>query len=143
MHHRIKKVKFKGGYDANKMLIKKLAFNFLMTGQIKTTLIKAKVLKSKIERLVEKMKEENEKNKYFFLRYFGKKKILPLLFKIVGPVFKEVKGGYVRIIKIGQRDSDGAPMAKVEWTKPVVYSQKGKKTKVNLVSEEKSKEKNK
>jgi len=122
MRHRVKKIKFKGGYDATRALLKKLAYNFLTRGKIKTTLAKAKVLKSAIEKLVEKMKEENEKNKAFFLSYFGqKRKLLPLFFKVIGPVFKEVKGGYVRIIKLGQRDSDGASQALVEWTKPVVY----------------------
>jgi len=124
MRHRVKKIKFKNGYDANRALVKKLVYNFLTRGKIKTTLAKAKVLKSKVEWLVEKMKEENEKNKSFFIKYFGRKKLFYLFFKVIGPVFKDIVGGYVRIVKLGKRDSDGAEMAKVEWTKPVVYPQK-------------------
>jgi LSU ribosomal protein L17P len=63
------------------------------------------------------MKEENQKNKEFFINYFGKRNLTPLFFKVIGPVFKEVKGGYVRVIKLGKRDSDGADIARVEWTK--------------------------
>jgi len=129
MRHRVKKIKFKGGYDATRMLIKKLSYNFFTRGKITTTLTKAKILKSRIEKLVGKMKEENEKNKNFFINYFGKKKLLPLFFKVIGPVFRDISGGYVRIIKIGRRDSDGAEMAKLEWTKPVVYPQKEVKKK--------------
>ena len=122
MRHRLKKIKFKGGYDATRALVKKLAYNFLTRGKIKTTLKRAKVVKKTIEKLVEKMKEENDKNKAFFLSYFGqKRKLLPLFFKVIGPVFKEIKGGYVRVIKLLQRESDGASQALVEWSKPVVY----------------------
>jgi len=146
MRHRVKKIKFKGGYDATRALVKKLAYNFLTRGKIKTTLKKAKVLKSTLEKLVEKMKEENEKNKMFFLSYFGqKRKLLPLFFKVIGPVFKEIKGGYVRIVKLGQRDSDGANQALVEWTKPVVYenfeNKKKKKNKTKEIKEKVKKEK--
>ncbi len=74
MRHRVKNIKFKGGYDATRALVKKLAYNFLTRGKIKTTLKKAKVLKSTLEKLVEKMKEENEKNKMFFLSYPSSKK---------------------------------------------------------------------
>jgi len=134
MYHRVKKIKFKGGYDATRMLVKKLVYNFLTRGKIETTLKRAKVLKSKIEALVEKMKEDNEKNRNFFINYFGKKKLIPIFFKVIGPVFKEIKGGYVKIVKVGKRDSDGADMAKVEWTKPIVYEDlKDKKTKKSEV----------
>jgi Ribosomal protein L17 len=137
MRHQIKKVKFKGGYDATRMLVKKLAYNFLTRGKIETTLVRAKVLKSKIESLVEKMKEENQKNKEFFINYFGKRNLTPLFFKVIGPVFKEVKGGYVRVIKLGKRDSDGADIARVEWTKPVVYENlENKKTKKKEIKKE-------
>jgi len=140
MRHRVKKIKFKGGYDATRALIKKLTYNFLIRGKIKTTLAKAKILKSAIEKLVEKMKGENEKNKKFFLSYFGgKRKLLPLFFNVIGPVFKETAGGYVRIIKLGQRDSDGAEEALIEWVKPVVYPKEEKKKK--KVKKEKVKEK--
>jgi large subunit ribosomal protein L17 len=137
MYHRVKKIKFKGGYDATRMLIKKLSYNFLTKGKIETTLVRAKALKPKIESLVEKMKEENEKNKKFFINYFGKRNLTPLFFKVIGPIFKEVKGGYVRIIKLGKRDSDGADIAKVEWTKPVVYENlENKKTKKKEIKKE-------
>jgi large subunit ribosomal protein L17 len=137
MYHRVKKIKFKGGYDATRMLIKKISYNFLTKGKIETTLVRAKALKPKIESLVEKMKEENEKNKKFFINYFGKRNLTPLFFKVIGPIFKEVKGGYVRIIKLGKRDSDGADIAKVEWTKPVVYENlENKKTKKKEIKKE-------
>jgi len=136
MRHRVKKIKFKGGYDATRSLIKKLAYNFLTRGKIKTTLAKAKALKSTIEKLVEKMKEDNEKNRNFFLSYFGgKRKLLPLFFNLIGPVFKDIQGGYVRILKLGQRDSDGAQEALVEWTKPIVYPKEEKKKKEKVKKE--------
>ena len=54
MKHQISKVKFRGGKDANKMLIKKLLYNFFSHGSIVTTAAKAKALKMFVEKLVEK-----------------------------------------------------------------------------------------
>lgn len=116
MRHRVKKIKLKGGKDANKMLMVKLAGNFFDKGELTTTVKKAKLVKAYIEQLVEKSKVKTEANKNCLLHYLHNKKIVNFLFETVGPAFKNVNGGYVRIIKIGQRDSDGAAMAKLEWS---------------------------
>jgi len=124
MWHRVKKIKFRAGSDANQMLIKKLANNFFAKGKLTTTFKKAKVLKSVIEKLVEKTKEKTEANKNYLLHYIINKQILKLLFDNVGPVLKDKKGGYVRLIRLGARDSDGAEEARVEWVYPIVIDEK-------------------
>ncbi|MFN4212677.1 MAG: 50S ribosomal protein L17 [Microgenomates group bacterium] len=119
MRHRVKKIKVKGGKDANKMLMVKLVNNFFVKGKLTTTIKKAKLVKSYIERLVEKSKVKTEANKNYLLRYIHDKKLINFLFETVGPAFKSLKGGYVRIIRIGQRDSDGSEIGKLEWTQPI------------------------
>ena len=130
MKHRIKKIKFKDGKDANKMLVKKLLTNFIRYGKLTTTEKKAKVLKSSIEKLVEKAKESSQANTNYMLRYIVTKELVDFMYKEVGPVCKDKIGGYVRIEKLLPRASDNASMAQVVWAYPVtaVYTQVLKKT---------------
>lgn len=129
MRHRIKKIKFKKGRDASKMLLRKLLVNFLTKGKIVTTLKKAKVLKSAVERLVEKSKKFSEANKNCLLKILGDCHLVQEQFKTVGTVLKDKIGGYVRVLKLDQRASDGALMAKLEWVYPVILEEKSKKKK--------------
>jgi len=124
MRHKVKKIKFNFGKDANKALMKKLAVNFLDKGYLETTLAKAKVLKSHLERLIFKMKLKNEANKNFLLKYLNNKKIVDDGFERIGPALSKIQGGYVRIMKLGVRSGDGSFMAKVEWAYPVVKETK-------------------
>jgi len=130
MHHRIKKIKFRAGKDANKMLVKKLVFNFLAAGKITTTLKKTKILKSLIEKLVEKAKEKNEANKNYVLKYVTDKKIKNLLFETIGPELKDKTGGYVKIARLGTRSSDGSEIARLEWAYPIVLEESASAKKV-------------
>lgn len=120
MRHGVKKTKFRSGRDANRMLMRKLALNFLAHGKLTTTITKAKVLKTYMEQLTEKAKERKESNKNYLLRRLANVSVVNRMFDEVGPSVKEVTGGYVRIVKLGERDSDGALMARVQWTKPVL-----------------------
>lgn len=120
MYHRVKKIKFRAGKDANKMLVKKLLFNFLTAGKITTTLKKTKVLKSMVEKLVEKAKEKTEANKNYVLRLITDKKTIRFLFDTIGPTLKDKKGGYVKVVRLGSRSSDGSETARLEWAYPVM-----------------------
>ncbi|MBI5127603.1 50S ribosomal protein L17 [Candidatus Roizmanbacteria bacterium] len=124
MRHGVKKIKFTSGIDANRMLMRKLAVNFLSKGYLQTTLIKAKALKTHLEKLVSKMKVKNESNKNYLLRYLAETKIVNDCFDRVGPALEKIRGGYVRIIKVGMRSADGSSMAKVEWAYPVLKEEK-------------------
>lgn len=122
MRHGVKKVKFKNGKDSNKMLMRKLLLNFVVKGTLTTTIKKVKLLKSDVERLVEKAKEENEANKNRLLKMLGTDEILPKVFKDIGQPLKDKIGGYTRIVRLGRRESDGSETARLEWVYPVVMS---------------------
>lgn len=124
MRHGYKKIKFGYGKDANDMLMRKLAYNFFTNGKIVTTDTKAKVLKSYVEKLVEKLKEKNEANKNSLLRSLGSQALIDTLYETVTDKVKGIQGGYVRVQRLAIRLSDGAPTARLSWTFPMVKEEK-------------------
>ncbi len=133
MRHRDKKIKFKGGYDANRMLLRKLAKNFLNNGYLTTTIKRAKILKSHLDKLLTKTKEKTEANKNYLLKYLGDLKLINKLFTLIGPQLKDISSGYVKILKLNFRNNDGALLAKIIWSKPILYKEnKNQEIKENL-----------
>lgn len=123
MRHGSKKIKLKLGKDANKMVMRKLVVNFIKAGKITTTEKKAKLLKMYLERLLEKSKAVSESNKNYLLSVLADNKLVQMLFESVGPTISDRTGGYIKMQKLNQRESDGALMVKLEWTSPVVIEQ--------------------
>lgn len=128
MRHRTNKFTFGSGIDANSMLMRKLMKNFIGSSHIETTIARAKALKVYMDRIVSKTRVYSESNKNYLLRYFPEKKYQKVLFDQIGPAIAKISGGYVRIVRLGQRDNDGAMMARVEWAHPVVIDWGSKKS---------------
>ncbi|MFA6017340.1 MAG: bL17 family ribosomal protein [Patescibacteria group bacterium] len=120
MRHRVKKIKFSNGIDANRAMTRKLALNFFLKGKLSTTLSRAKAIKPVIERLVEKMKIRTEANVNYLKEKLDDERILEIAYRDIGPVVAKINGGYIRIIKLGQRESDGAEAARIEWVYPII-----------------------
>jgi len=127
MLHRKKMIKFKEGQDAKQMLLKKYIRGLLIDKKMTLTITKAKVMKSVMERCVEKAKAKNEANKNYLLRQVTDKKLVDIFFDEVGPAFKDRQGGYLKIKRLGARVSDGAEMALLEWTVLVGKAKEAKK----------------
>jgi large subunit ribosomal protein L17 len=127
MIHKTKKIKFKDGQDANQMLMRKLVYNFLRYSRITTTEAKAKALKMYLDRIVSKTKEKTEANKNYILRYFSDKKIISVLFDQIGPAVAHINGGYVKTVRLQQRESDATMMVQLLWAHPVVVDWGDKK----------------
>lgn len=102
--------------DQRRALLKSLARELLLKEKIKTTKAKAKELRSFVECFIERAKEKTLANVRYLRRFFGKD-VVKKLFNELGPRYKERKGGYTRILKLGQRKSDGAEMAIIELVK--------------------------
>ncbi len=124
MRHRVKKIKFSNGYDANRALVRKLAVNFFLKGRLTTTLAKAKAIKPVIEKLIEKMKVKTESNLNYLRHKLDNNKVIEIAYNDISPVVGKINGGYIRIIKLGKRNSDGAEMGKIEWVYPIVKQKK-------------------
>ena len=81
---------------------------------IKTTLPKAKELRSFAEPLITLSKQDNVANRRLAFDRLRNKGTVAKLFTVLGPRYQERPGGYVRILKCGYRTGDKAPMAYVE-----------------------------
>lgn len=110
MRKRKKNRKLSRKRDQRKALLKSLLRELFLKEKIKTTLAKAK----EVARLAEKEITLAKRGNLHSRRLLAKKFSPTLLKKImndIGPRYKEKVGGYTRIIKLGQRKSDGAQMA--------------------------------
>ncbi|MFH1657573.1 MAG: 50S ribosomal protein L17 [bacterium] len=107
--------KFNRERDQRKAFFKSLMRALVIHKKIKTTEARAKEIKPMIEKFITiANKESVDLSKYRSLaRYFSLDLVKKLISEI-GPAYKERKGGYTRITKLGQRKSDGAKMAIIE-----------------------------
>ena len=101
-----------------KALFQALAISLIEHEGIKTTLPKAKELRSFIEPLITLAKDDSVSNRRLAFSKIRNKSAVGKLFSDLGPRFKDRPGGYSRIIKIGFRKGDAAPIAFIElsWT---------------------------
>ena len=97
-----------------KALFQALAISLIEHEGIKTTLPKAKELRSFIEPLITLAKEDSVSNRRLAFSKIRNKSAVGKLFSDLGPRFKDRPGGYSRIIKIGFRKGDAAPIAFIE-----------------------------
>ena len=95
-------------------LIKTLGVSLVRDGKIVTTEIKAKVLKSFIEKLVTKGKEGTLAAQRLIASNIGPNTASKIV-KVISPKYMERKGGYTRVIKLKRRISDGASLAQIEF----------------------------
>ncbi len=93
-----------------------MAETVFLKEKIKTTEAKAKEVSSFIEKQITISKRENLPARRLLDRYFSPKIVKKLVVEI-GPRYKDRKGGYTRIIKLGPRKSDGTRMAIIELIK--------------------------
>lgn len=124
MYHGVKKVKIRGGVDANVALTRKLLKNFLEHGSITSTHAKIKVLKTLVDKFVSLGKRTTPGAYQKMLSLLPSKKHVDLVKEVVVPQVDNKTGGYVRIIKHLQRLNDGAYMSTLEWAQSVTLAKK-------------------
>ena len=86
----------------------------LEKGSIETTVTRAKEVRSMTEKMITLGKENTLHNKRQALAYITKEDVVKKLFDEISPKYKEVNGGYCRIIKTGPRRGDAAEMCIIE-----------------------------
>lgn len=101
--------------NQRKALYKALATALIEHGRIKTTSAKAKSLVKFTDKLVTKAKKGDIASERLIRHDLGEKATKKLMTDI-GPKFKDRKGGYVRVLRLGRRVSDGSEMSIVEFT---------------------------
>jgi large subunit ribosomal protein L17 len=97
-----------------KAMLKNLAISLFEHELIRTTLPKAKELRRVAEPLITLSKVDTVANRRLAFDRTRSKEAVGKLFTDLGPRYTERPGGYIRIIKCGNRPGDNAPMAYVE-----------------------------
>ena len=95
-------------------MLRNMMNSLLRHEAIKTTLPKAKELRRVVEPMITLAKEPTVANKRLAFNRLRDREIVVKLFNEIGPMFKDRKGGYTRILKMGCRVGDNAPLAYVE-----------------------------
>ena len=109
-----------GGSPAHERhILANLATALFEHGRITTTQAKARRLRPVAERLITKAKRGDLHARRQVLSTIGNKSIVHVLFTEIGPRYGNRNGGYTRIVKIGPRKGDNAPMAIIELVEPL------------------------
>jgi large subunit ribosomal protein L17 len=97
-----------------KLLLSGLAAQLFVHEAINTTEAKAKALRPYAEKLITFAKRGDLAARREVLKDIPDRDVVARLFHEIAPRFEERPGGYTRILKLGNRDGDGAPMARIE-----------------------------
>src|SRR5437667_6310153 len=115
MRHQKKTVKLGRTAEHRKALLANQVCSLIEHQRIKTTLAKAKAVRPLAERMVTLGKNGSIHARRTALATLRQKNAVKKLFDDIAPRSAERNGGYTRIVKLGQRKSDSASMAFIEW----------------------------
>ena len=115
MRHRKKTVKLGRSQAHRDSLLANQVCSLIEHRRIKTTLAKAKATKPLAEKMLTLGKKGDLHARRIAISYLKHKDIVKKLFTEIAPASADRKGGYTRIVKLGARLSDSAPMAYLEW----------------------------
>ena len=134
MRHQKKTIKLGRTAEHRKALLANQVCSLIEHQRIKTTLAKAKAVRPLAEKMVTLGKKGSLHARRTALSVLRQKDAVKKLFDDIAPRSANRNGGYTRIVKLGQRKSDAAPVAFLEWVDAAVVeetapAEKGKKRK--------------
>lgn len=97
-----------------KALLANMATSLILNKRITTTVAKAKALKSYVEPLITKSKDDTTHNRRVVFSYLKNKEAITELFRTIAPKVADRPGGYTRVLHVGFRQGDAAEMALIE-----------------------------
>ena len=97
-----------------KALLANMASSLILQKRITTTVAKAKALKSYVEPLITKSKDDSTHSRRVVFSYLKNKEAVSELFRTVAPKIADRPGGYTRVLHTGFRQGDAAEMALIE-----------------------------
>ncbi len=98
-----------------KALLSNMASSLILHKRITTTVAKAKALRSYMEPLVTKSKDDTTHNRRVVFSYLKNKEAVSELFRVIAPKVADRPGGYTRVLHVGFRQGDAAEMALIEF----------------------------
>ena len=121
MRHRHSGRQLNRNSSHRKAMFRNMTSSLVKHELIKTTLPKAKELRSYAEPIITLAKEDSVANRRLAFNRLRDKEVVGKLFSEIGPRYQSRPGGYLRILKCGFRAGDNAPMAYVVLVdRPVV-----------------------
>ena len=96
------------------MMLRNLASSIFIYEKITTTESKAKAVKPMVEKIITLAKEGSLNARRSIIEILPQKLATKKLMDILGARYKERKGGYTRVVKLGTRQGDGALVARIE-----------------------------
>ncbi len=119
MRHKVAGYRLKRSTGHRRTLFRNLITELFRHRRIKTTEAKAKAVRAQAEKLITLAKRSLEKEsdvheRRQVLRTISDKEVVRELFETIAPEYKDRPGGYTRVIKLGPRQGDAAPMVILE-----------------------------
>ena len=106
--------RFGGSASHQRLMMANMAASLFAAAGIVTTEAKAKALRPIAEKLITKDRKGGVNNHRQVVSYMGDKDMAHKLFEEIAPRYEGRPGGYTRILKLGPRHGDNAPMARIE-----------------------------
>src|SRR2546423_4403710 len=106
--------RFGGSASHQKAMFGNLVASLIAAEALVTTEAKAKALRPVAERVITKAKKGGLHRHRQVVSFIGDKEIAHKLFTDIAPRYEDRPGGYTRILKLGPRHGDNAPMARIE-----------------------------
>jgi len=115
MHHQIAGTKFSRDTGQRLALLKGLAGAIIRSEAIETTEPKAKAAKILIEQLVTHARKASLSDIRQIETVISDRELVQKLVHVIAPRYKTQPGGYLRLVKLGNRAGDNAPMVRMEF----------------------------
>ena len=100
--------------EPRELMLRNLASSVLIYEKVKTTEAKAKAVKPLVERMITTAKKGDLTARRKLIETLPQKMAVKKAMEVLGEKYKERKGGYTRIIKLGTREGDGAKVVQIE-----------------------------
>jgi len=101
-----------------KSLLRNLITSLFLHEEIKTTVSKAKAIKKLVDKLITKAKKKTLHHQRLIHAFLQNKKATKKLVEEIAPRFKKRTSGFTKIIRLGKRRGDNAPLAKIKIIAP-------------------------
>lgn len=122
MRHRVRGKKLNRTPKHRQALVKNLVGSLMEHGEITTTQVKAKVVKSRFDRLVTLAKKDTLSSRQRLHRFFGKRQLVNALVDKITPQLKNRISGYTTIQRLHQRRGDDTILSRLSFVDHVVLA---------------------
>jgi large subunit ribosomal protein L17 len=124
MRHHRKRRRLQRNFSHRKQLLENLVGSLFQHQQIRTTWVKAKEAQRLADRLITLGKDNTLAARRRAFDVLGSREMIVKLFNHIAPRFSERNGGYTRVLHLGNRKGDAAPMALLELTEKEIIQKK-------------------